>query len=106
MMKMIMGALIKCAVANTISMSFVVSIVDLVHNEFLCFLTEGGSDSFLRPFSEKNKLSDMKAGIPSSPSHVLRVQRGSHSKHITHSSRVYSIPVFFISLTDYRCKKK
>lgn len=37
MMKMIMGALIKCAVANTISMSFVVSIVDLVHSEFLCF---------------------------------------------------------------------
>lgn len=37
MMKMIMGALINCAVANTISMSFVVSIVDLVYIEFLCF---------------------------------------------------------------------
>lgn len=37
MIKMIMGALIKCAVAKTVSMSFVVSIVDLVYNEFLCF---------------------------------------------------------------------
>lgn len=68
------------------------------------FLNEGGSDSFLHPFSEKNKLSDMKAGIPSSPSHVLRVERGSHSKHITHSSCVYSIPVF-TSHTDHHCTK-
>lgn len=58
------------------------------------FLNEGGSDSFLHPFSEKNKLSDMKAGTPSSPLHALRVERGSHSKHITHSSCLYSIPVY------------
>lgn len=68
------------------------------------FLNEGGSDSFLHPFSEKNKLSDMKAGTPSSPLHVLHVERGSNSKLITHSSCVYSIPVFILH-TDYHCTK-